>query len=125
MYNPNSDIATEFIGHDEILDTIEYARLKASDVPYVDSLIRKSLEYKGLTHREAAVLLECDDSDTVKRIFKAANEIKQRFYGNRIVMFAPSISPTTVSTDVSTVPIISRTRLSRAASCRRTRYAAR
>lgn len=89
MYNPNSDIATEFIGHDEILDTIEYARLKASDVPYVDSLIRKSLEYKGLTHREAAVLLECDDSDNVERIFKAANEIKQRFYGNRIVMFAP------------------------------------
>ena len=89
MYNPNSDIATEFIDHNEILDTIEYAGLKASDASYVDSLIRKSLECKGLTHREAAVLLECDDPDIVERIFKAANEIKQRFYGNRIVMFAP------------------------------------
>ena len=89
MYNPNSDIATEFIDHNEILDTIEYAEVKASDAAYVDSLIRKSLECKGLTHREAAVLLECDDPDTVERIFKAANEIKQRFYGNRIVMFAP------------------------------------
>lgn len=89
MYNPNSEIATEFIDHDEILDTIEHTRLKASDALYVDSLIRKSLECKGLTHREAAVLLECDNPDTVGRIFKAANEIKQRFYGNRIVMFAP------------------------------------
>ena len=58
MYNPNSDIATEFIDHNEILDTIEYAEVKASDASYVDSLIRKSLECKGLTHREAAVLLE-------------------------------------------------------------------
>lgn len=62
---------------------------KASDSTYVDSLIEKSRQCKGLSHREAAVLLECDDPATVTRIFAAANEIKQRFYGNRIVMFAP------------------------------------
>ena len=90
MYNPKSSIATEFIDHEEILDTIKnYAREKATDSAYVSSLIEKSLQCKGLTHREAAVLLECDDPDTLRAIFAAANEIKQRFYGNRIVMFAP------------------------------------
>lgn len=89
MYNPASDIATEFIDNGEILATMEYAREKASDKAYVDSLIEKSKSCKGLTHREAAVLLECDDAPTLKRIFDTAREIKQRFYGNRIVMFAP------------------------------------
>lgn len=89
MYNPKSSIATEFIDHEEILDTIRYAREKASDTTYVDSLIEKSRQCKGLTHREAAVLLECDDTQILKRIFDTAYEIKQRFYGNRIVMFAP------------------------------------
>lgn len=89
MYNPKSSIATEFIDHDEILDTINHARGKATDRAYVSSLIEKSRQCKGLSHREAAVLLECDDPDMLRAIFAAANEIKQRFYGNRIVMFAP------------------------------------
>lgn len=89
MYNPKSSIATEFIDHDEILESIQYASEKASDRSYVDSLIEKSRKCIGLTHREAAVLLECDEPETIKRIFDTAYEIKQRFYGNRIVLFAP------------------------------------
>ena len=89
MYNPGSSIATEFICHDEILDSITFARQKSHDLPYIDSLIEKSLKCGGLTHREAAALLECDDPERVARIFDAAREIKERFYGNRIVMFAP------------------------------------
>lgn len=89
MYNPNSSKATEFISHDEILDTIAFARKKSRDLAYIDSLIDKSRDSRGLSHREAAALLECDDPERVARMFDAAREIKERFYGNRIVMFAP------------------------------------
>lgn len=89
MYNPASTVATEFIDHDEILNTIEYAREKACDTGYIRSLIEKSKECKGLSHQEAASLLECTDEECIKLIFETAREIKARFYGNRIVMFAP------------------------------------
>lgn len=89
MYNPKSPVATEFISHDEILDTIAFVKEKNHDVEYIDSLIEKSRQCKGLSHREAAVLLECEDPRRIERIFETAREIKHRFYGNRIVMFAP------------------------------------
>lgn len=89
MYDPSSSSATEFISHEEILATIEHAREKSADIEYVERLIEKSRECKGLTHREAAVLLECSDERMAKKMQTAAKEIKERFYGNRIVMFAP------------------------------------
>lgn len=89
MYNPKSKTATEFISDSEILSTIEYARENAGDRALVESVLEKARAFKGLTHREAALLLECDDPDVVERIYSLANEIKHRFYGNRIVMFAP------------------------------------
>lgn len=89
MFDPKSNIASEFISHDEILQTMAEAREKSRDGAYIDSLIEKSRLCKGLTHREAAALLECTDPQRIERIFETAREIKQRFYGNRIVMFAP------------------------------------
>ncbi len=89
MYNSKSSIATEFISHEEILDTLEYARQHKNDRQLVESLLEKARLFKGLNHREAAVLLECDEPDLIEQIFHLAKEIKQRFYGNRIVMFAP------------------------------------
>lgn len=89
MYNSKSSIATEFISHEEILDTLEYARQHKNDRQLVESLLEKARLFKGLNHREAAVLLECDELDLIEQIFHLAKEIKQRFYGNRIVMFAP------------------------------------
>lgn len=89
MYNPNSNIATEFIDHNEILDSIKFADEKSTDINYINSLLEKASLAKGLTHREAATLLQCEDPGIVERIFTLANEIKHRFYGNRIVMFAP------------------------------------
>ena len=67
MYNPASTVATEFIDHDEILNTIEYAREKACDTGYIRSLIEKSKECKGLSHQEAASLLECTDLPKIGR----------------------------------------------------------
>lgn len=89
MYNPKSKTATEFISDSEILSTIEYARENAQNRALVESVLEKARACKGLTHREAALLLECNDPDLTERVFRLANEIKHRFYGNRIVMFAP------------------------------------
>lgn len=89
MYNVNSGKAEEFISNDEILDTLKYASENKNNSHLINSIIEKAREMKGLTHREAAVLLECDLEDQNKQIYELAKEIKQKFYGNRIVMFAP------------------------------------
>ena len=88
-YQANSPKAEEFIHHEEILATLDYAKANKSNRELIEQLIEKAKSCKGLTHREAAVLLECDQDDLVERIFHLAKEIKQKFYGNRIVMFAP------------------------------------
>ena len=89
MYNPKSTIATEFINDGEILATMDYARANAGNHTLVAQILEKARRFQGLTHREAALLLECDAPHIVEQIFTLANEIKHRFYGNRIVMFAP------------------------------------
>ena len=89
MYNPKSTIATEFISDSEIHSTMQYARENSGNVALADSILDKARDFKGITHREAALLLECNDPGIVQRIYALANEIKHRFYGNRIVMFAP------------------------------------
>ncbi len=89
MYNPKSRKAEEFIDHQEVLDSLAYAQAHKSDAALIDQLLEKARLGKGLTHREAAVLLDCDLPEKNREIFALAKEIKQRFYGNRIVMFAP------------------------------------
>ena len=89
VYNIKSRQAEEFINHQEILDTLEYAQANRNNRPLIESLIDKAALCQGLSHREAALLLECDEPGLVERIFHLAREIKQKFYGNRIVMFAP------------------------------------
>lgn len=88
-YDPQSSRADEFICDAEILDTIEYAGRHRNDKALAESILAKAAECKGLTHREAAVLMECDDPEITERIYSLAKEIKRRLYGNRIVLFAP------------------------------------
>ena len=82
-------VATEFISDEEIQDTLAYAQAHKNDRALVETLLNRAADCKGLSHREAAVLLECDEPDLVERMYHLAEEIKQKFYGNRIVMFAP------------------------------------
>lgn len=89
MYRANSKKAEEFISHDEILDTLKYAEENAGNRELISSIIEKARECKGISHREAALLLECNDPELLEEISSLAKEIKQKFYGNRIVMFAP------------------------------------
>ena len=88
-YQVNSPRADEFIHDGEIMATLEYAKEHRNDKAMVDEILARAAERKGLSHREAAVLLESDDPEIVERIFKLAREIKNHIYGNRIVMFAP------------------------------------
>ena len=89
MYNPKSKVATEFIDDEEILKTIEYAKENKNNRELIDSLIERAKDCKGLSHREALVLLECELEDANQKMFELAKQIKQKLYGNRIVMFAP------------------------------------
>ena len=89
MYDPKSMVADDFINHDEIMETLRYASENKSNRALIESIIEKAKLRKGLSHRDASVLLECDIPDLNEEIYTLANEIKQDFYGNRIVMFAP------------------------------------
>ena len=89
MYNPASKIAEEFISHEEILATLEYADENKTNEALIDELIEKAKLRKGLSHREASVLLACEIKEKNEEIYRLAEQIKKDFYGNRIVMFAP------------------------------------
>lgn len=89
MYNPKSLKAEEFINHEEILDTLEYAEQNKNNIELIDQIIAKAKELKGLSHREASVLLACEIPEKIAEVYALAEQIKKDFYGNRIVMFAP------------------------------------
>lgn len=89
MYNPKSTKAEEFIANEEVLATLEYAKNNKNNIELIDKILEKAKLGKGLTHREAAVLLDCDNEEKNQEIFELAKKIKQDYYGNRIVLFAP------------------------------------
>ena len=88
-YNPQSAVAEQFISHAEVVATLDYAAAHSDDRKLIADILQQASEGRGLTHRQAAVLMECRDSETIESIFALARKIKERIYGNRIVMFAP------------------------------------
>ncbi|MCQ2738798.1 MAG: [FeFe] hydrogenase H-cluster radical SAM maturase HydG [bacterium] len=97
MYNKNSNKAEEFINHEEIMRTLDWAERNKNNIPLIESILDKAKPRKtgnethcsGLTHEEASLLLACDDEEILKKVYALAEEIKQAFYGDRIVIFAP------------------------------------
>ena len=89
MYNPKSMKAEEFISHEEILRTLEYAEANKNNLELIEEILAKAEKREGLGYREASVLLACEDEAILQRVYKLAEQIKLDFYGNRIVMFAP------------------------------------
>lgn len=89
MYNPKSLKAEEFISDEEIRETLAYADANKDNIELIDQILAKAKECKGLTHREASVLLACEMPDKIQEMYELAAEIKKEFYGNRIVLFAP------------------------------------
>ena len=96
-YNPRSLHAEEFIHDGEIRETLAYAEANKNNVELIDAILEKARPRRtatgctcaGLTHREASVLLACEIPEKVQKIYEIAGEIKQAFYGNRIIIFAP------------------------------------
>ncbi len=89
MYDVYSKHADDFINHEEILETLKFADENKDNLELIESLIEKAKLRKGLSHREASVLLACTDANLNEKIFRLAEQIKKDFYGNRIVLFAP------------------------------------
>lgn len=88
-YDPKSKCADEFINHGEIMETLQYADAHKHDKNLQKEILEKAKLRKGLTHREASVLLASDVEEITEEIYQLAKQIKQDFYGNRIVLFAP------------------------------------
>ena len=89
IYDPKSLKAEEFINDEEIRDTLKYADENKDNLELIDEIIDKARLRKGITHREASVLLACENEEKIKEIYALAEQIKKDFYGERIVMFAP------------------------------------
>lgn len=89
MYDVNSTSADDFINNEEVLATLEYANANKNNIELVDKILEKAKLGNGLTHREASVLLACDIEEKNEEIYLLAKKIKQEYYGNRIVLFAP------------------------------------
>lgn len=89
MYRTEARKAEEFISHEEIMDTLAYADENKDNSKLMKQILEKAKERKGLDHREASVLLACEDEKINQEIYALAEQIKKDFYGNRIVMFAP------------------------------------
>ena len=89
MYNVKSPHATEFIDNEEVLSTLKYAEENKNNVALIDKILEKAKLGNGLTHKEASVLLACEIEEKNNEIYSLAKKIKQDYYGNRIVLFAP------------------------------------
>ena len=89
MYNANSTSADDFINNEEVLSTLDYAELNKNNLELINKILEKAKLGNGLTHREASVLLACEIPEKNEEIFSLAKKIKQEYYGNRIVLFAP------------------------------------
>ena len=88
-YNVKSEHAAEFIHDGEIRATLQYAQEHKNDKALIEEILEKAALGNGLTHREAAVLIEVEDREIEERMYDIARRLKERIYGNRIVMFAP------------------------------------
>ena len=96
-YNPKSLCADEFINDEEILETLAFADAHKDDLQLCYDILEKCKPHLHpasehgamITHREASVLLACEDAGVNAAIKQLAHDIKQAYYGNRIVLFAP------------------------------------
>ena len=89
MYDVKSLKAEEFISDEEIRATLSYADENKNNEKLIDEILEKARLHKGLNHREASVLLACENEEKIEEMYALAREIKEEYYGNRIVMFAP------------------------------------
>ena len=88
-YDVSSTQAEEFISDEEIRASLAYAEENKNNLALIHQILDRAKDKKGLSHREAILLLDCPDETVKERIFSLAKDIKDAIYGNRIVLFAP------------------------------------
>ena len=125
MYDVNSKHADDFINHEEILDTLAYADLNKDNLTLVESIIKKAENRKGLTHREASVLLACDSPELNEIIFRLAEQIKKISTETALFSLRRYTFPTTASTAALTARTMRQISISRESSYPRRTYAGR
>ena len=107
MYNVKSLKAEEFISDEEIQETLAYADANKDNVELIDQIIAKAKLEKGLTHREASVLLACEIPEKLDEVYKLAEKITQDYYTETVSLCLHRFTyPTIVSMAVCTVHII-------------------
>ncbi len=89
MYNSKSDKAVDFINHEEILKTLDFAKENRDNKELLNEILQKAEGFSGIDYKEAMLLLEATDEEITKRMFDIARRIKDKIYGDRIVLFAP------------------------------------
>ena len=119
MYDVNSKCADDFINHEEILETLAYADENKENVKLIDSIIEKAKKRKGLSHREASVLLACPIEEKNQEIYKLAEQIKRTSTATASLCSRLCTCPTTASTAVPTARTMQRTNISRESSSHR------
>ena len=75
-----------FIDESEILEILDAAEPTKENVRAV---IQKSLAKNRLSMQETALLLKTEDTELIEEIKKGARTLKEKVYGDRIVIFAP------------------------------------
>ncbi|MDF2567929.1 MAG: biotin and thiamine synthesis associated [Oscillospiraceae bacterium] len=89
MYNSKSQNAEEFIDHEEILSSLDFGKKNKNNTELINEALEQAAQYKGLSHKQVAMLIECNDADTIDKIYRLAEQVKLKIYGKRIVLFAP------------------------------------
>ncbi len=77
----------KIINEDYLLSLLSSAG-KPSDSE-VQKVLDRAMQLKGLSPKEAAVLLNIADTESLDRLYSVANAIKNLIYGSRLVLFAP------------------------------------
>ncbi len=70
-----------------IFETLEASRSHSASL--VRDILTKARELHGLLPEEVAPLMNISDPELLGELFKAASEVKEAIYGNRLVLFAP------------------------------------
>lgn len=82
-----SHVAGFALDHNRITRVLEDAR--PPDPARVSDILAKAGECYGLELHEAAELMKVTRRDDLEVLFATAGAVKQRIYGNRVVLFAP------------------------------------
>lgn len=119
MYKIDSEIADEFINHDEIMSTIDYMQKNKSNKSLAQNILHKAENFTGLNYKDAAILLECDDAEINQQIFDLAGRVKKNFTAIESLCSHHFIYQIIASTAASIALIISKIKTCRAKNSRK------